>query len=103
MTVAFKRAAPPCGRPRCSTGAAVLNCGPTTRREDRMAEARVRGVTINYEIVGQRGPFIALTPGSRRPYGELVALSKRIAEHGYRVLLHDRRNCGASEVAIEGT
>jgi pimeloyl-ACP methyl ester carboxylesterase len=67
-----------------------------------MAEALVRGVRINYEIIGQRGPFIALTPGSRRPYGELVALSKRIAEHGYRMLLHDRRNCGASDVAIEG-
>ncbi len=24
-----------------------------------------------------------------------------IADHGFRVLLHDRRNCGASEVAIE--
>lgn len=67
-----------------------------------MAEALVRGVRINYEIIGQRGPFIALTPGSRRPYGELVSLGKRLAEHGYRVLLHDRRNCGASEVAIEG-
>jgi pimeloyl-ACP methyl ester carboxylesterase len=67
-----------------------------------MSEALVRGIRINYEIIGSRGPFIALTPGSRRPYGELVALSRRLAEHGYRVLLHDRRNCGSSEVAIEG-
>lgn len=67
-----------------------------------MSEALVRGVRINYEIIGSRGPFIALTPGSRRPYGELVALSRRLAEHGYRVLLHDRRNCGASDVAVEG-
>jgi pimeloyl-ACP methyl ester carboxylesterase len=68
-----------------------------------MPDALVRGVHINYEIVGTSGPFIALTPGSRRPYGELVDLSKAIAAHGYRVLLHDRRNCGASDVAFDGS
>src|SRR3978361_1384569 len=62
-----------------------------------------RGVQINYEVVGRSGPFIALTPGSRRPYTELVNLSKEIATHGYRRLLHDRRNCGASEVAFDGS
>lgn len=67
-----------------------------------MPEAVVRGVRINYETIGTHGPWIALTPGSRRSYGELVALSRRIADQGYRVLLHDRRNCGASEVAVEG-
>ncbi len=68
-----------------------------------MAEALVRGVHINYEIVGTRGLFIALTPGSRRSYAELVDLSKAIAASGYRVLLHDRRNCGASDVAFDGS
>ncbi len=68
-----------------------------------MPEAVVRGVHINYEVVGNRGPWIALTPGSRRPYGELVDLSKAIAASGYRVLLHDRRNCGASDVAFDGS
>jgi pimeloyl-ACP methyl ester carboxylesterase len=68
-----------------------------------MAEAFVRGVHINYEIVGDTGPFIALTPGSRRSYAELVDLSKAIASSGYRVLLHDRRNCGASDVAFDGS
>lgn len=68
-----------------------------------MPVAVVRGVQINYEVVGTSGPFIALTPGSRRPYAELVNLSKEIATHGYRVLLHDRRNCGASEVAFDGS
>jgi pimeloyl-ACP methyl ester carboxylesterase len=68
-----------------------------------MPEALVRGVHINYDIIGTRGPFIALTPGSRRPYGELVDLSKAIAANSYRVLLHDRRNCGASDVAFDGT
>jgi pimeloyl-ACP methyl ester carboxylesterase len=68
-----------------------------------MPVALVRGVHINYEIIGTSGPFIALTPGSRRPYAELVDLSKAIAATGYRVLLHDRRNCGASEVAFDGS
>jgi pimeloyl-ACP methyl ester carboxylesterase len=68
-----------------------------------MTEAVVRGVHINYEVVGNSGPWIALTPGSRRPYGELVGLSKAIASSGYRVLLHDRRNCGASDVAFDGS
>ena len=66
-----------------------------------MSRASVRGIELNYEVIGDRGPWIAFTPGSRRAYAELVPLSKKIAEHGYRVLLHDRRNCGASEVAIE--
>jgi pimeloyl-ACP methyl ester carboxylesterase len=66
-----------------------------------MPEATVRGVTINYEVLGDRGPWIALTPGSRRAYGELRPISQHLAERGYRVLLHDRRNCGLSEVKIE--
>lgn len=66
-----------------------------------MAEAVVRGIRIHYEVVGSQGPWIAFTPGSRRAYGELIPLAQKIARAGYRVLLHDRRNCGASEVAIE--
>jgi len=68
-----------------------------------MPEALIRGVHINYEVIGERGPWIALTPGSRRPYAELKDLSRMLASAGYRVLLHDRRNCGASEVAFDGS
>lgn len=68
-----------------------------------MPEAVVRGIHINYEVIGESGPWIALTPGSRDPYVELVSLAKAIAVFGYRVLLHDRRNCGASEVAFDGS
>src|SRR6478609_9641135 len=68
-----------------------------------MLEAVLRNVCINYEVVGSGGQWIALTPGSRRPYSELVDLSKAIAAAGYRVLLHDRRNCGASDVAFDGS
>jgi pimeloyl-ACP methyl ester carboxylesterase len=68
-----------------------------------MPEALVRGVHINYEVIGTQGPFVALTPGSRRSHAELIDLSKAIAANGYRVLLHDRRNCGASDVAFDGS
>src|ERR1700735_740072 len=68
-----------------------------------MPVALVRGVHINYEIVGPHGPFVALTPGSRRASAELINLSKAIAANGYRVLLHDRRNCGASDTAFDGS
>jgi pimeloyl-ACP methyl ester carboxylesterase len=68
-----------------------------------MPEALVRGVHINYDIIGSRGPFVALTPGSRRSFAELINLSKAIAANGYRVLLHDRRNCGASDTAFDGS
>jgi pimeloyl-ACP methyl ester carboxylesterase len=68
-----------------------------------MAEVLVRGVQINYEAIGSSGPWIAFTPGGRRPYEELIGLSEAIARSGYRILLHDRRNCGASEVAFDGS
>jgi hypothetical protein len=68
-----------------------------------MSDAPVRGVHINYEIVGTHGPFVALTPGSQRPHAELLNLSKAIAPNGYRILLRDRRNCRASDVAFDGS
>ena len=68
-----------------------------------MPDRIVRGVRINYEVVGNAGPFIALTPGARRAYNELTDLAKGIAAHGYHVLLHDRSNCGASEVSFDGS
>ncbi|HYC17270.1 MAG TPA: alpha/beta hydrolase [Pseudolabrys sp.] len=68
-----------------------------------MPAAVLHDVCINYEVIGNNGPWIALTPGSRRSYGELIDLSAAIAVSGYRVLLHDRRNCGASDVAFDGS
>jgi pimeloyl-ACP methyl ester carboxylesterase len=67
-----------------------------------MPEANVRGVTINYRVLGETGPWVTLAPGGRRALDGVLPLGNRIGEAGYRVLLHDRRNCGASDVAIEG-
>lgn len=67
-----------------------------------MPIADIRGVRINYEVLGSTGPWAALSPGGRRGYQELVPLAGRIAAEGFRVLLHDRRNTGASDILIEG-
>jgi pimeloyl-ACP methyl ester carboxylesterase len=59
-------------------------------------------VNLHYQIRGTQGPWVALSPGGRRDLGAVLSLGERIAAAGYRVLLHDRRNCGASDVLIEG-
>jgi pimeloyl-ACP methyl ester carboxylesterase len=67
-----------------------------------MPVANIRGVDIHYEILGERGPFVALQPGGRRAGTGVRSLAEKIAEAGYRVIAYDRRNTGASGVAIEG-
>ena len=65
-----------------------------------MPTARVRGVTLNYEVLGESGPWVALSPGGRRPLEGVKPLASRVASAGYRVLVHDRRNCGASDLTL---
>jgi pimeloyl-ACP methyl ester carboxylesterase len=67
-----------------------------------MPIANVRGVHINYKVLGNRGPWVALSPGGRRDLGGVEPLAERIAVAGNRVLIHDRRNCGASDIVIDG-
>ena len=67
-----------------------------------MPVATIRGVDIKYEVLGLRGPYVALQPGGRRGLVSVKPLGEKIAEAGFRVLVYDRRNCGASGVAIEG-
>ncbi|HUA54613.1 MAG TPA: alpha/beta hydrolase [Candidatus Sulfotelmatobacter sp.] len=67
-----------------------------------MATMRVRGVGLVYEVVGTTGPWVALTPGGRRGLAAERELAELIAEAGFRVLIHDRRNTGAAEVAVDG-
>ncbi len=68
-----------------------------------MPQINIRGAHLNYEILGNSGPWVALSPGGRRPLEGVKHLAERVAAHGYRVLIHDRRNCGASDVVLEGT
>jgi pimeloyl-ACP methyl ester carboxylesterase len=67
-----------------------------------MPIANVRGAAIHYEIYGAQGPWVALSPGGRRAIEGVESLSRRIAAAGYRALVHDRRNCGSSDVSVEG-
>ena len=66
-----------------------------------MPRATVRGVEINYEVLGERGPWVALQPGGRRGLVGVKSLGEKIAEAGHRVLVYDRRNCGASGVSSD--
>lgn len=67
-----------------------------------MPIARVRGVEINYDVVGHSGPWVMLIQGGRQDMELFRPLAENFAAAGYRVLIHDRRNSGASEVALTG-
>jgi pimeloyl-ACP methyl ester carboxylesterase len=66
-----------------------------------MPRATIDGVSINYEILGSSGPAMALSPGGRNGFENVLPFAEALARLGYRVLLHDRRNCGASDVSFE--
>jgi pimeloyl-ACP methyl ester carboxylesterase len=67
-----------------------------------MPTMNVRGVNIHYRVIGDKGPWLALITGGRRGFAEFGPLAEKIAAHGVRVLVHDRRNTGASDVVIDG-
>ena len=56
-----------------------------------MPVANVRGASIHYEVLGKSGPWVALAPGGRRPITAVRSLAQKVADAGYRVLVHDRR------------
>ena len=63
----------------------------------------IRGVDIVYEVLGDSGPWVTVTPGGRRGLIGEKTLATYIADAGFRVLIHDRRNMGASGIAFPGT
>jgi pimeloyl-ACP methyl ester carboxylesterase len=67
-----------------------------------MPLGKVRGVNINYKVFGNHGPWVALSPGGRRDISGIELLAGKVAETGHRVVIFDRRNCGASDVVIDG-
>jgi len=68
-----------------------------------MPVIKVNGLNINYEVVGEDGPWATLITGGRRGYAEFIPLAQKIAAKGFRVLMHDRRNTGSSDTSFEGT
>lgn len=66
-----------------------------------MPVAKIRGVNIHYEVIGDRGPWMMVSPGGRRDMGGVRYLAREFAASGFRVLIHDRRNCGVSDVSFD--
>ena len=64
----------------------------------------VNGGNVVYEVLGETGDFIALTPGGRysKDIEGLRPLAEELVKGGYRVLLWDRPNCGKSDVQFYG-
>jgi pimeloyl-ACP methyl ester carboxylesterase len=67
-----------------------------------MPVSKINGLNINWQSVGTRGPWLMMTTGGRRGHDEFIPLANKIAAYGYRVMLHDRRNTGASDVLLDG-
>ena len=65
-----------------------------------MSYANVNGVNLYYEDYGT-GPAVVLTPGGRVDHNGLRPIAALLSAH-FRVILHDRRNCGKSDVVIGG-
>jgi pimeloyl-ACP methyl ester carboxylesterase len=67
-----------------------------------MPVVEVRGVSLRYEVIGESGPIVALSPGARRGMEFERPLGRLLAEAGFRTLAYDRRNTGAADIAIGG-
>ncbi len=67
-----------------------------------MPVTKIRGVDIVHETIGDTGPWVTVTLGGRGGLAAKRPLASLIAEAGFRVFIHDRRNIGASGIAIDG-
>ena len=68
-----------------------------------MPTADLSGARIHYEVVGEAGPWVVVLQGGRHPLEEVSEFAAALACFGFRVLLHDRRNCGRSSLDFEFT
>jgi pimeloyl-ACP methyl ester carboxylesterase len=64
----------------------------------------INGGNVVYEILGDAGDLIVMTPGGRfsKDIPGLRPLAQALVDGGYRVLLWDRPNCGLSDVQFYG-
>lgn len=81
---------------------ATAQAGPELGHDERSVE--INGGNVVYEILGDTGDLIALTPGGRfsKDIPGLRPLAEALVAGGYRVLLWDRPNCGKSDVQFYG-
>ncbi len=68
-----------------------------------MARAEIDGIGIDYELIGT-GRAISITPGGRFSKNDpgVRELAEALAAGGFRALIWDRPNCGASDIALRG-
>jgi pimeloyl-ACP methyl ester carboxylesterase len=68
-----------------------------------MARAEIKGIGIEYEVIGDGGPLAIITPGGRfsKDYGGIRELAQALAKGGLSVIIWDRPNCGASDMCFE--
>ena len=80
----------------------MTTSGPELSGGEQLIE--INGGDVVYEIIGDTGDLIALTPGGRfsKDIPGLRPLAEALVQGGYRVLLWDRPNCGKSEVQFYG-
>ena len=65
-----------------------------------MTTALINGCNIWYEMAGS-GQAIVFTPGGRSPGSMMSTIADEMSSD-YLTVIHDRRNCGASDVIIAG-
>ncbi len=67
-----------------------------------MPRIDVNGIDVAYELIGEGDRAITITPGGRFPKDTpgVRALAQDLAGHGYKVLVWDRPNCGASDISF---
>src|ERR1700722_16799756 len=70
-----------------------------------MAVAEINGMSLAYEVIGAAGRPWGITPGGRftKESPGVRELGLALAEHGNKVLIWDRPNCGESDVCFEGS
>jgi len=68
-----------------------------------MPYAAMDGADVYYEVVGGEGPWMAVISGGRHPLSEVEDLATELAARGFRVLVHDRRNCGRSSLCFDSS
>ncbi len=61
----------------------------------------INGADIHYETMGDRGRWLVVNSGGLHSLSEVRDLSGAFVDYGYRVLLHDRRNCGQSSLEFD--
>ncbi|MSQ42073.1 MAG: alpha/beta hydrolase [Dehalococcoidia bacterium] len=66
-----------------------------------MPTTTINGFTLQYDVIGGGEPIL-LTPGGRGGMAQMRPLAEQLASAGYRAIIWDRRNCGASDVVIDG-